>query len=237
MPTSRLARPAGNPADPGRSTRPSRRRRHSRGIGTGRTSATGSAPGEPVLHPACLGVARRRAWRPIRSAVAKQDALAGQAGADRPARSRDVSCRCRASRGRTTHVVDPLPERVRLVAAPGELRDVELEVLGWRTEAGELALIVPAGRRQRRGRSRRAWTDLPRRVAEAVGAGGAGVAGGVAAVARSGWSGCGRGVRGGAEPPAKTEVAMSGQLALAVSEERWSRRRCGRRCRRSVSAR
>src|SRR6202453_4637456 len=65
---------------------------------------------------------------------------------------------------RTTHVVDVLPERVRLVDAPGELRDVELDVLGWRTEAGETALIcrlvdgssgtVPAR-----------WTDLPRRVA------------------------------------------------------------------------
>jgi hypothetical protein len=56
-----------------------------------------------------------------------------------------------------------LPERVRLVAAPGELRDVELAVLGWRTERGETALIcrlvdgssgmIPAR-----------WTDLPRRV-------------------------------------------------------------------------
>ena len=37
--------------------------------------------------------------------------------------------------------MDVLPERVRLVAAPGELRDVELDVLGWRTEEGETALI------------------------------------------------------------------------------------------------
>jgi hypothetical protein len=53
-------------------------------------------------------------------------------------------------------------ERVRLVAAPGGLRDVELEVLGWRTEPGEVALnfrlidgstgTIPAR-----------WTDLPRR--------------------------------------------------------------------------
>ena len=60
--------------------------------------------------------------------------------------------------------MDALPERVRLVGAPGELRDVELVVLGWRTEEGETALIcrlldgssgtVPAR-----------WTDLPRRVA------------------------------------------------------------------------
>jgi hypothetical protein len=39
--------------------------------------------------------------------------------------------------------VDPLPDRVRLIAAPGELRDVELEVRGWRTDvtSGETALI------------------------------------------------------------------------------------------------
>jgi len=59
--------------------------------------------------------------------------------------------------------VDVLPERVRLVAAPGDLRDVELEVLGWRTEDGETALIcrlvdgspgtIPAR-----------WTDLPLRA-------------------------------------------------------------------------
>jgi hypothetical protein len=40
----------------------------------------------------------------------------------------------------TTHAVEFLPERVRLVAAPGALRDVELAVLGWRTEGGETAL-------------------------------------------------------------------------------------------------
>lgn len=59
-----------------------------------------------------------------------------------------------------------LPERVRLVAAPGELRDVELDVLGWRTERGETALVcrlidgtpgtIPAR-----------WTDLPQRCAVA----------------------------------------------------------------------
>jgi hypothetical protein len=59
--------------------------------------------------------------------------------------------------------VDVLPERVRLVDAPGELRGVELRVLGWRTEGGETALIcrlvdgstgtVPAR-----------WTDVPLRV-------------------------------------------------------------------------
>ena len=58
-----------------------------------------------------------------------------------------------------------LPERVRLVAAPGELRDVELPVLGWSTDdfSGEVVLLcrlvdgssgeIPAR-----------WTDLPWRV-------------------------------------------------------------------------
>ena len=60
--------------------------------------------------------------------------------------------------------MEVLPERVRLVAAPGDLRDVELEVLGWRTEDDETALVcrlidgssgtIPAR-----------WTDLPRRHA------------------------------------------------------------------------
>jgi hypothetical protein len=69
--------------------------------------------------------------------------------------------------------VEFLPERVRLVAAPGELRDVELAVLGWRTEDGETALIcrlvdgstgtIPAR-----------WTDLPWRVAPEVAVGGVG---------------------------------------------------------------
>jgi hypothetical protein len=61
--------------------------------------------------------------------------------------------------------VDVLPERVRLVAAPGTLRDVELAVLGWRTEDGEVALCCrlidgSAGTIPAR------WTDLPRRAAE-----------------------------------------------------------------------
>jgi hypothetical protein len=59
-----------------------------------------------------------------------------------------------------------LPERVRLVAAPGGLRDRELEVLGWTTddESGEVALLCrlvdgSAGEIPAR------WTDLPVRVA------------------------------------------------------------------------
>src|SRR3954449_2240413 len=106
-----------------------------------------------------LRAARPTGWR-WRTAPA---APRGRRGSIR--RSPGGSCRCRASRRRTTHVVDPLPERVRLVAAPGELRDVELAVLGWRTEDGEVALrcrlidgsagTIPAR-----------WTDLPARAAE-----------------------------------------------------------------------
>jgi hypothetical protein len=81
--------------------------------------------------------------------------------------------------------VDPLPERVRLVDGPRGLRDVELEVLGWRTEEGETAFVLPAGGRQR-GDDPGA---LDGSAAEGrVGAGGwwAGLAGGVAAAARAG---------------------------------------------------
>src|SRR6188472_4296546 len=67
-------------------------------------------------------------------------ALADEAGADRQ-RDREVGfAGAGTSSRRTTHVVDQLPARVRLVGAPGELRDVELEVLGWRTEHGETML-------------------------------------------------------------------------------------------------
>jgi hypothetical protein len=109
-----------------------------------------------------------------------------------------------------------LPERVRLVAAPAALRDVELVVLGWRTEDGETALIcrlvdgssgtIPAR-----------WTDLPSRgVVEPR----------LVTVATpeawrllaSGWRGCWSVVRAAVEPAVKTEVAMSGQLALVMSE-------------------
>jgi hypothetical protein len=58
--------------------------------------------------------------------------------------------------------VESLPERVRLVAAPGGLRDRELEVLGWSSDddSGELALLCrlvdgSAGEIPAR------WTDLP----------------------------------------------------------------------------
>ena len=64
---------------------------------------------------------------------------------------------------RSTHVVDPLPERVRLVAAPGALRDVVLEVLGWRVDDGETLLtcrLVDGSV----GRVPAAWTDLPLRA-------------------------------------------------------------------------
>jgi hypothetical protein len=58
-----------------------------------------------------------------------------------------------------------LPERVRLVAAPGGLHGRELAVLGWTTddESGEVALLCrlvdgSAGEIPAR------WTDLPVRV-------------------------------------------------------------------------
>ena len=67
-----------------------------------------------------------------------------------------------SSRQHTTHVVDPLPDRVRLVAAPGELRGRELEALRWENRDGVTTVIcrmvdgapgaVPA-----------CWTDLPER--------------------------------------------------------------------------
>lgn len=78
--------------------------------------------------------------------------------------SHSASCRCRASRRRTTHVVDSLPERVRLVAAPGELRDVGR---GARVEdrGREVALCCrlidgSAGTIPAR------WIDVSRRAAE-----------------------------------------------------------------------
>jgi hypothetical protein len=58
-----------------------------------------------------------------------------------------------------------LPERVRLVAAPGALRDRELAVLGWTSDddSDEIALLCrlvdgSAGEIPAR------WTDLPVRV-------------------------------------------------------------------------
>jgi hypothetical protein len=81
----------------------------------------------------------------------------------------------RASRRRITHVVDPLPERVRLIGAPGELCGVELEVLGWRTDvvSGETVVLCrlldgSAGEIPAR------WTDLPLRVQPEVAVGGFG---------------------------------------------------------------
>jgi len=60
--------------------------------------------------------------------------------------------------------VDPLPERVRLVDAPGGLRDRVVEVLGWTTDRDETALIcrLPDGSA---GSLPARWTDLPWRIA------------------------------------------------------------------------
>jgi hypothetical protein len=74
-----------------------------------------------------------------------------------------AACAGTSSRRRTTHVVDPLPKRVRLVDAPGSLRDRELEVLSWTTDSDQTALIcrLPDGTA---GRLPARWTDLPRRI-------------------------------------------------------------------------
>ena len=92
-----------------------------------------------------------------------------------------------------------LPERVRLVAAPGALRDVELAVLGWRTEDGQTALICRRG-----GRLSGRWARSARRTRGGCW--------------RSGLGRCGSAVRAEHEPLAKTEVLMRGQLALVTGE-------------------
>jgi hypothetical protein len=105
---------------------------------------------------------------------------------------------------------------VRLIAALGALWDVELEVLGWRTEDGETMLrcrLVDGSV----GRIPARWTDLPptslarrrcvwsRRLRRGD-------------CWASGSTHCGRGVRRGRGPRVKTEVPMSGQLALRFNE-------------------
>ena len=130
-------------------------------------------PGKLLVEPAlALGVGEE--GDPF-GRGAEEDALAGEAGADPRARSRCESCRCPASRCRTTHCVDSLPERVRLVAAPGGLRGRELEVLGWTSDddSGEIALLCrlvdgSAGEIPAR------WTDLPVRVESQRSVGGVG---------------------------------------------------------------
>lgn len=58
------------------------------------------------------------------------------------------------------HVVNLLPGRPRLIAAPGELRDVEPEAFGWRTEHGETMVRCPLVGGSV-GTIRARWTDLP----------------------------------------------------------------------------
>jgi hypothetical protein len=103
--------------------------------------------------------------------------------------------------------VHPLPKRVRLIHAPGELRDVELEVLGWRTEDGEVAvncrLAGPTCRPARRAR-RRWGCSAPRRPG---------------ACSESACKGCAS-VRARRKPRGKTEANVSGQLGLAISEQK-----------------
>ena len=89
--------------------------------------------------------------------------------AGRQAQTANATARCvlpvPASSSRTTHCVDSLPERVRLVHAPGGLRGRELAVLGWSSDddCGELVLLCrlvdgSAGEIPAR------WTDLQVRV-------------------------------------------------------------------------
>ena len=87
----------------------------------------------------------------------------------------DDSCRSRTGSGRTTHVVEVLPAQVRLIDAPGELRDVVLDVLGWSTDdfTGETVLLCrlldgTAGEIPAR------WTDLPWRETPVAPVGGLG---------------------------------------------------------------
>jgi hypothetical protein len=58
--------------------------------------------------------------------------------------------------------VDPLPKFVRLVAAPGQLRGLELEVRGWSTDeqSGEIALSCRLADGSV-GEIPARWTDLP----------------------------------------------------------------------------
>ena len=148
---------------------------------------------------------------------AKQHALAGEARAD-PQGDAEM---CLAGPGRvvrrTTHVVEFLPARVRLIAAPGRLRDVVLEVLGWSTDrwSGETVLLCrlldgSAGEIPAR------WTDLPWREPPVAAVGGLGSPGGVAVVV--GARGAAAASAAAASLRSKTEVIVSGQLALAVEE-------------------
>ena len=142
----------------------------------------------------------------------------------------------RASSGRTTHVVEFLPERVRLIAAPGELRDVELEVLGWSTDdfSGETVLLcrlldgssgeIPAR-----------WTDLPWRVAPELAVGGIGSpAGWRLLLARA--ERLRRPRRGRASGENGGDRVGTARVGGA-RRRRSCRRRCGRRCRPSASCR
>ena len=96
------------------------------------------------------------------------------------------------------------------MAAPGALRDVVLEVLGWRVDDGETLLtcrLVDGSV----GRVPAAWTDLPLRVAASRPLG---VLGSPAGWRRLAEVAAGVGdVRCRAQPALKTEALMAGQLA------------------------
>jgi hypothetical protein len=121
--------------------------------------------------------------------------------------------------------VDPLPGRVRLVAAPGELRGLELEVRGWTTDeqSGEIALVcrlvdgsvgeIPAR-----------WTDLPARVKTppAVGGFGSPRRGGCCWRAASAW-------KSGGGPTGRVEEGPGGERLLAGVERAGRARAAGGR--------
>jgi hypothetical protein len=65
--------------------------------------------------------------------------------------------------------VDPLPERVRLVEAPGDLGGRELDVLGWQMMGRETALVFGSltARRERSRRGGPIWAERSRGEATA----------------------------------------------------------------------
>jgi hypothetical protein len=112
--------------------------------------------------------------------------------------------------------VDPLPERVRLVAAPGVLRDAILEVLGWRVDDGE-TLLTCRLLDGSVGRVPAAWADLPLRVPAVPALG--------VLASPAGWRRLAERAAGAAARPVpgaacvKKEAQMAGQLALSTDEK------------------
>jgi hypothetical protein len=140
---------------------------------------------------------------------------------------RDATFPFPPSRRRTTHHVDPLPECAPPRGYPGDVRDVELEVLGWRREGGETALICCsiAAPAPPRAPDRPSLAGSPGAAARHPR-----LAGGLAAVA------CARraaraapSARRSSLPP-KTEVQISDGSRSRPAGRRSLRWRCGRHC-------